>query len=90
MQTILRKDISNVQQEVNRVEEEIANRRALMQAYTSKERAKEISDDFRGYMEKFLLRLDVHSVPPESYKKVYSKVTATGSELPLWALGLLF
>ena len=90
VQTILRKDISAVQQEVNRVEEQIAKRRALMQAYTSKERTKEISDDFRNYMEKFLLRLDVHSVPPESYRKVHSKVTATGSELPRSLLGYLF
>jgi len=79
-----------VQEEVSRVEGEIADRRAIMQALTSRERSKEITDDFRAYMERFLTRLDVYSVPSSSYKKVYSKVSATGSELPRALLGYFF
>ncbi len=90
VQQILRRDISEVQAEVNRVEEEIADRRAVMQSLTSKERSKEITGDFRQHMDRFLTRLDVYSVPAASYKKVYSKVSATGSELPRALLAYFF
>ena len=59
VQQILHKDIGEVQQEINRVEEDIAKRKAEMDRLTSRERSKEITDEFRTYMERFLRRLDV-------------------------------
>ncbi|WP_165071224.1 hypothetical protein [Paludisphaera rhizosphaerae] len=90
VQQILRRDILLVQGEIDRAEKEIEDRKAIMNAATSKGRTKSIMDDYREFLGRFLLHLDCHNAPESMTKKIYSTINATGSNLPRVLLAYFF
>lgn len=89
VQKILRADIQTIEAQMSDLDDKIQRMSNQMQSYTSKERAKEITAEFRDYMRDHLIHLSVETLQADSLF-VHSRITEQGSDLPRALLAYYF
>jgi hypothetical protein len=89
VQKILKADIQTIETQMSELDVRIQHVSQQMQSYTSKERSRDITAEFRGFMRDHLLHLSVETLQADSLS-VHSRITEQGSDLPRALLAYYF
>ncbi|QLY81900.1 hypothetical protein [Clostridium intestinale] len=82
VKSILYKDIDNLNQSVDKKNDDIIKKKKTMNSYLSKDHKNTIINNYHTLMKKYLFKLNVENLTLDSYRNVEFSIKEMGSDLP--------